>query len=222
MEPFKENRDLAAGKSEQEVNLLEGEETFKCSTAPVPKTGQTTKWSVGDDGDLEKGVAWSVPRFRDNANGTVTDDLTGLIWLKNANCAGSSNSNDGKTTWEKAFGWVKELNQSGTMNGQPSGDKSNGGSHQTDWRLPNVKELQSLVHYGFSNPALSNADGDKKWKEGDLFDNVKYGSSDRYWSSTAFSDGTSYGWYVNLHYGVVRNHFRTSHHYYVWPVRGGQ
>ena len=43
---------------------------------------------TGSDGDLQKGVAWPNPRFTDNANGTVTDNLTGLIWLKNANCFG--------------------------------------------------------------------------------------------------------------------------------------
>ena len=57
--------------------------------SPVPKTGQTTSYATGDDGELEKGVAWPNPRFTDNNNGTVTDNLTGLIWLKHANCFGS-------------------------------------------------------------------------------------------------------------------------------------
>ena len=52
----------------------------------VPKTGQTASYATGDDGDFEKGVAWPNPRFTDNGNGTVTDSLTNLIWLKNANC----------------------------------------------------------------------------------------------------------------------------------------
>src|SRR5262245_28815245 len=62
--------------------------------APVPKTGQTACWDefadpmpcagTGRDGDLQMGVSTS-PRFTDNANGTVTDNLTGLTWLKNAN-----------------------------------------------------------------------------------------------------------------------------------------
>ena len=56
--------------------------------APVPKTGQTVSYATGDDGDLQKGVAWPDPRFTDNSDGTVTDNLTGLIWLKNANCFG--------------------------------------------------------------------------------------------------------------------------------------
>src|SRR5210317_2432615 len=55
---------------------------------PVEKTGQTTSFRTHDDGDLKKGVAWPDPRFTDNDNGTVTDNLTGLIWLKKANCFG--------------------------------------------------------------------------------------------------------------------------------------
>jgi hypothetical protein len=49
--------------------------------APVPKTWQTTSYGTGDDGDLRKGVAWPDPRWTDNGDGTVTDHLTGLIWL---------------------------------------------------------------------------------------------------------------------------------------------
>ena len=56
--------------------------------APVPKTGQTTSYTTGDDGDLEMGVPWPSPRFTDKGDGTVTDNLTGLIWLKDANCFG--------------------------------------------------------------------------------------------------------------------------------------
>ena len=52
----------------------------------VPQTGQTTSYEIGDDGDLERGVVWPDPRFTDNANGTVTDNLTGLIWSKLAKC----------------------------------------------------------------------------------------------------------------------------------------
>jgi hypothetical protein len=56
---------------------------------PVVKTGLTKSYHTHDDGDLKKGVAWPTPRFTKNNNDTVTDNLTGLIWLKNANCAGA-------------------------------------------------------------------------------------------------------------------------------------
>jgi hypothetical protein len=64
--------------------------------APVSQTGQTTCWETtgsptncartGQDGNIQAGVAWPIPRFTDHSNGTVTDNLTGLIWLKDANC----------------------------------------------------------------------------------------------------------------------------------------
>jgi hypothetical protein len=52
--------------------------------APVPKTGQTPTVPLdpapgGSDGNLQKGVAWPNPRFTDNGNGTVTDNLTNLV-----------------------------------------------------------------------------------------------------------------------------------------------
>jgi hypothetical protein len=58
---------------------------------PVRKTGQATSYTTtgGEDGDLQKGVAWPNPRFTDNGNGTVTDNLTKLVWLKDAGALGS-------------------------------------------------------------------------------------------------------------------------------------
>ncbi|MFZ4859384.1 MAG: hypothetical protein ACOYL3_23655 [Desulfuromonadaceae bacterium] len=62
-----------------------------------PRTGQSACYTCTisdnnqDDGELLIGAAWPTPRFTDNvvngiSNGTVTDNLTGLVWLKNANC----------------------------------------------------------------------------------------------------------------------------------------
>ena len=56
----------------------------------IAATGQTESYAPGDDGDLKKGVAWPEARFIDNGDGTVTDGLTGLTWLKRCGmlCAG--------------------------------------------------------------------------------------------------------------------------------------
>lgn len=48
-------------------------------TVRLPKTGQTTSYAPGDDGELQVGLAWPEPRFSDNGDGTVTDHLTGLM-----------------------------------------------------------------------------------------------------------------------------------------------
>ena len=171
--------------------------------APVPKTGQTTSYAVGDDGDLQRGAAWPNPRFTDNSDGTVTDTLTGLIWLKNANCGGSMN-------WTNALTYCNSLanGQCGLTDGSSAGD----------WRLPNVQELQSLIDYQFYNPALSNAAGTGQWTEGNAFSGVQ---SDFYWSSTTLANDTSYAWLVNLYNGNVLYGTKSST-IYVWPVRGGQ
>src|SRR5215831_10404550 len=76
---------LSDGVSTIEVIVLDCT-PVSATRAPVPRTGQTTSYAAGDDGALQKGVAWPTPRFTDNNNGTITDNLTGLIWLKNANC----------------------------------------------------------------------------------------------------------------------------------------
>ncbi len=182
--------------------------------ASVPKTGQITSYTTGDDGALQKGVAWPNPRFTDHSNGTVTDNLTGLIWLKNANCANATRD------WATALTDVASLNSGGTMNTNNCGDTSNSGSHQTDWRLPNVREIQSLVHYGFLNPAVPNTVGTGQWTEGNPFTGVQ---SDVYWSSTtyAIAGNPVYAWDVFLWGGQVGLDEKPYTHY-VWPVRGGQ
>ena len=101
--------------------------------APVEKTGQTGCWDAsgtsetcagtGQDGELQKGVSWPDPRFTDNGDGTVTDNLTGLIWLKNANCFG-------QRTWANALSDCNNLasGSCGLTDGSSAGD----------WSLPNV------------------------------------------------------------------------------------
>jgi hypothetical protein len=91
----------------------------------VPQTGQTTIYATGDDGDLQKGVAWPDPRFTDNGDDTVTDNLTHLIWTQNVNIYGQIN-------WSEAL---------------TSCDSCNVGGYD-DWYLPNVRELNSLIDYG--------------------------------------------------------------------------
>ena len=155
--------------------------------APVPKTGQTESRATGDDGDLQKGVAWPDPRFTDNGDGTVTDNLTWLMWAKNANL-------DGVKTWADALTYCNALSLGG----------------YSDWRLPNVRELFSLLDFSEHWPALPSSHP---------FTDVQFWHTDFYWSSTTYPGDTSYAPYVHLLYAKVINDHKANT-FYVWPVRG--
>ena len=205
------NQNLTILGLQEQINnlqaLLDGMKNY----APAPKTGQTDSRTPGDDGALQYGVLWPMPRFVVK-NGTVEDNLTGLIWLQNANCGGYVKAVD-LPDLVTALADVMELNASGTMNALNCGDTSKGGFHQTDWRLPNIKELLSLVDYGFSQPALSNTAGTDRCSEGDPFTGVQY--IFHYISSTTAADGGTCG--VSFQNGSAA----LPSFGYVWPVRGG-
>ena len=139
-------------------------------------------------------MAWPNPRFTGNGNGTVTDNLTGLIWLKNANCWGSRNLGNRLTN----------------ANGLASGSCGlTDGSSAGAWRLPNVREQQSLFDYGRHGPALPS---------GNPFTGVQ---SVRCWTDTTIAGRTSDAWYVDLYASSVDSDNKTGSRL-VWPVRGGQ
>ena len=65
--------------------------------------------NTGQDGETQAGVAWPSPRFIDNRDGTVSDELTGLIWLKDANCTdtvGGITRESGLLNWPSALTWA--------------------------------------------------------------------------------------------------------------------
>jgi hypothetical protein len=173
--------------------------------APVPQTGQTMPFAAGDDGSIRAGVPWPSPRFTDHGNGTVRDNLTGLIWLKLATCFGDQS-------------WQDALNAANALASGSCGLSD--GSVAGDWRLPNIRELLSLVGFGFFNPALSNAAGTGKCTTTDCaFSGVILTSI--YWSSTTIADfsGPSFPWGMDLYFGHTGN-FSVSVGF-AWPVRGG-
>ena len=127
-------------------------------------TGQTTSYVVGDGASLNKGVALPSVRFVDNKNGTVADNLTGLIWLQNAGCFAP-------TLWATA---INDANQLSNGNcGLADGSKAG------DWRLPNLGELESIIDVSANNPAITVANP---------FTHVSNGI---YWTSTSYYGGES-------------------------------
>lgn len=82
----------------------------------------------------------------DNSDGTITDTKTGLMWKK---CMEGFTGNSCDTGAAAAFTWQTALQQPGVVN-------SGGGfAGQTDWRLPNIKELTSIVEEQCYDPAIN-------------------------------------------------------------------
>ena len=131
----------------------------------LPRTGQTISYASGDDTSSSKGAVWPVTRFTDNANGTVSDQLTGLVWLKNAGCFSPMN-------WATALTSANQLANGacGLTDGSTAGQ----------WRMPNANELESLVDVSRTNPSVSS---------GSPFANINLTSA--YWSSTTYMALTS-------------------------------
>ena len=167
--------------------------------ANIPKTGQTVSSVSGDDGDLEMGVAWPSPRFTNNGDGTVTDNLTGLVWSQDANTPGPAACSPGVTKR-----WQASLDHAACLN-------SNNYLGYNDWKLPNKVEMLSLIDYGRSSPALS---------AGHPFTNVQLGG---YWTSTTEVSYNNRGaWVVLMSNGGLSNgSAKDIHSMRVWPVRGG-
>ena len=175
-------------------------------TVQLPKTGQTTCYGragnviectgTGQDGDIQAGVAWPEPRFHDNEDGTITDQLTGLMWLKDASCFNTQ-------LWENALDTVADFN-------------INPGDHNcqeytalySDWHLSNVNELESLLNKERDTDLWLNSHG---------FTGVRY---NWYWTST--TDFSQFNTAIAIHmgYGAMSQHFKASSCCTsVWPVR---
>ena len=98
----------------------------------LPKTGQLTSYADYDDGYYQKG--WEGERFTDNGDNTTTDNATGLMWIKDTVVAGVG----GPYGWVAAIAACEELEYAG----------------HSDWRLPNIMELYSIVNCEAWEPAL--------------------------------------------------------------------
>ena len=129
-----------------------------------------------------------TPRFT-KVNGVVTDSTTTLEWQDEYSDNGG---NIKSATWTDAIDYCEALSL----------------NSKDDWRLPNKKELLSIVDYGTYNPAIS-------------FVFEKTVTNDDYWSSTTYASYTSHAWYVNFRNGDAYG-YNKSNSYSVRCVRAGQ
>jgi hypothetical protein len=124
--------------------------------------------------------AATAPRFTDKGNGTIRDNVTGLIWLKNADCP------NGVLIWQDALDFVAGINSGAN----DCGDTSRKGSHQTDWRVPTVKEVFTLLDYSQFDPAVPPHP----------FSNLTMAD---YWTSTTFAFDPDWAWSVAVDRGFL-------------------
>jgi hypothetical protein len=107
--------------------------------------------------------------FVDNGDGTITDRATGLMWAQDDSGAGM--------TWEEALAWVEEQNAEGTLG-------------YDDWRLPNAKELQSIVDYTRSPSTSGSAAIDPLLNVTPITDEGGEANYPFYWTSTTHANWT--------------------------------
>jgi hypothetical protein len=158
----------------------------------LARTGQRRCWdsagsviecaATGQDGELRTGAPWPEPRFVVEEGG-VRDMLTGLLWARSTDPLGIC-------TWEEAL--------SAATGGREQGLK---------WRLPTIRELESLVNAEHHNPALP---------ENHPFTDIR----EAYWSSTSSAYAPDWAYCLYLHKGAVGVGFKMKREFHAWLVAG--
>ena len=189
-----------------------------------PASGQTTTFTaekkdgipgpvaVPDDGTLQAGATLS---YTDNGDGTITDNNTGLMWEKKSDDGDRLHDKDNAYYWsgtgtqETIWDWLEDVNAEG----------GTGFAGYHDWRIPNVRELLSIVNYestplpvstAFNNNCLAGA-------------SVLTGSCillSPYWSSTTWARSTGMAWSVEFSHGELTPQDKITT-FRVRAVRGG-
>jgi hypothetical protein len=156
------------------------------STILVPDTSYAWDFyfSAGPDYYSTKSQYWYVravrggkaeSQFIDNGDGTVTHTSTGLMWQQA--------TAPGFYTWEQALSYCENLTLAG----------------HSDWRLPTIKELDSIVDLTRYNPAINTT----------YFPDT---AGSPYWSSTTLVFGTDYAWFMVFGNDPVRGGHKPDSH----------
>jgi len=107
--------------------------------------------------------------FKDNGDGTIADNATGLIWMQaDSGHLKAGKRGDGRMNWPEALKWAEELTFAG----------------HSDWRLPSVKELQSIVDYTRSPDTTKSAAIAPIFKVSTITNEGGEPDAPCYWSST--------------------------------------
>jgi len=191
-----------------------------------PATGQTTAYKadkndgiagpvdVPDDGTVRAGAPLS---YTDNLDGTITDNNTGLMWEMKDDSGGLHDKDtffpwSGDGSQETIWDWLDDVNAEG----------GTGFAGYNDWRIPNVKELHSIVDYERVKPSIDpvfNTD----CTAGCTLPNCSCtpeGNTATYWSSTTMAINFDFAWHVAFEVGGMNNNGKRNSDL-VRAVRGG-
>ena len=142
----------------------------------------------GQDGEFTPGRCWNEKRFVIEDEKIIHDTATDLYWPLDVNL------HPYPLTWKEGLQAIKNMNE----------EKIFG---RNDWRLPNRREMRSLVNHGARKPSLP---------EHHPFKNVVQGW---YWTSTTAAKAKNYAWYVHMEGGRMF-YGRKDSYYLIWPVCG--
>ncbi len=142
----------------------------------------------GQDAEFLVGSDWPSERFETTGDHLVLDRATGLIWTKNSCPA------DFPLSWQEALDFVEQMNKESRYD-------------RRDWRMPNRRELRSLIDHSQKKPALT---------KGHPFQNIFLGW---FWTSTTAAIAARYAWYVHLEGGRMF-YGNKDGNYWLWPVCG--
>ena len=118
-------------------------------------------------------TAYGINAFSENNDGTVTDNSTGLMWMQqDSGYFAAGDDNDGALSWEQALEWAENLEYAG----------------HSDWRLPNAKELQSIVDYTRSPATTGSAAIDPVFSTSVIIDEGGNANYPFYWTSTTHAN----------------------------------
>ena len=149
----------------------------KSHAGPLPDSFPELEVYLGSFHGQDGQYSILPPSYTDNGDGTVTDNVTGLMWMRcPAGTEGTfcEKGEPQRENWAKALSFCSRLSLAG----------------YNDWRLPNVRELASIVSYGRYDPAI---------------DTTHFPScpSERAWTGTTFETNARNAWFVHFGFGYV-------------------
>jgi hypothetical protein len=185
-----------------------GFDTSGCASQQFPASGQTSVSGSGSDGDVQAGAALA---YADNGDGTITDLNTGLMWEKKDDSGGIHDKDNTYTWCGASCGTTYEMDGTitttflDTLNDVGGGGASCFAGH-CDWRIPNYKELVSIVNLEVFSPSVDPAfhqAGTCTACADVTLGTCSCTASSNYGSSTTFAADPVNAWLVDFNVGDV-------------------